>query len=211
MLLGVVMPEWWRGENPAGEPRGQLRRGLLTGVVDEIPTSELDQYGSRPLYFFSAAVSDVNLSLDDVHLTVEWSEFSDCHFRQRVKPITNEQGFAAQGSLANSPAIYRNCVFERVRFKRLGGFNLSRGWFEGCTFINCRWEGHFAHDASLVDCTFLGTMNGCVWFGDSDRGANLLRRNDFTDVRFTDNVGWRHSFPVEQQLWPAGYIPRTDD
>ena len=211
MLLGVVMPEWWRGEKPADEPRGQLRRGILTGVVDEIPSSDLDQYGSRPLYFFSAEVSDVNLSLDDVHLSVEWSEFSDCYFGQRVKPIINDQGFSAQGSFANSPAMYRNCTFERVRFKRLGGFNLSRGWFEGCSFINCRWEGHFAQDASLVDCTFMGKMNGCVWFGNSDRGENFLRGNDFTNVQFTDNVGWRRSFPVEQQLWPTGYMPPADD
>lgn len=209
MLPAVGQPEWWRGEKPADAPRGQLSRGLVTGAVGAVPDGDLDQIGARPVYFFAAVASGTELWLNDVHLTVEWSEFNDCHFRQRVKPITNEQGFSAQGSFGNTPAIYRNCVFERVRFKRLGGFNLSRGWFEACTFVNCRWEGHFAHDASLVDCTFLGRMNGCVWFGESDRGPNVVRGNDFSQVQFTDNVGWRRSFPVKQQQWPTGYSPQS--
>ncbi len=150
------------------------------------------------------------MSLDDVLLSVEWSEFSDCHFRQRTRPITNEHGFSAQGSFANSPALYRECVFEGVRFKQLGGFNLSRGWFEGCTFLNCRWQGHFATDASLVECAFSGRMNGCVWCGGSREGPNVVRGNDFSAVRFTDNVAWRRSYPVEQQQWPEGYRPRPD-
>jgi hypothetical protein len=76
---------------------------------------------------------DTEQVLNEVSLAVEWSEFTDCHFRQRVKPIINDYGFSAQGSFANRPALYRNCVFERVRFKQLGGFNLTRGWYEGCT------------------------------------------------------------------------------
>ena len=175
-----------------------------------MPGDELDEFGSRPIYFFSAVVSGTELALDEVHLSAEWSEFNDCRFRQRVRPVTNEHGFSAQGSFANSPAIYRNCTFDRVRFKRLGGFNLSRGWFEGCTFVNCRWEGHFATDASLVDCTFVGKMHGCAWFGESVQGPNVNRGNDFSAVEFTDNVGWRHSFPVKDQHWPKGYRPRLD-
>lgn len=182
----------------------------MTGRVDAVPVGELDQHGSRRIYFFAAAASNTDLSLNDVHLSVEWSEFDACHFRQSVKPITNSHGFAAQGSLGNSPAVYRNCVFERVRFKQLGGFNLGRGWFENCHFINCRWEGHFATNAYLVDCTFAGKMNGCAWFGESNQELNEVRNNDFSAVQFTDNVGWRRSFPVSQQIWPAGYKPQVD-
>jgi hypothetical protein len=153
---------------------------------------------------------DTELVLNEVSLAVEWSEFTDCHFRQRVKPIINDYGLSAQGSFANRPALYRNCVFERVRFKQLGGFNLTRGWYEGCTFLNCRWEGHFAMQACLVDCTFIGRMNGCVWFGASDHGANVVRNNDFSQVQFTDNVAWRRSFPLGDQQWPDGFAARVD-
>jgi hypothetical protein len=53
-------------------------------------------------------------------------------------------------------------------------------------------------------------MNGCVWFGESKLGPNVIRGNDFTRVRFTDNVGWRRSYPVGEQQWPPGFHPRTD-
>ena len=211
MLLGVSRPDWWRGETPSGAPRGVPGPGLVSGAVEELPWVEIDPVsGLRRRYFFSAAVSDTFLCLDNVGLTVEWSEFTNVHFRQKNRPITNELGLSAQGSFGNSPAYYRNCVFEGVRFKQLGGFTLSRGWFEGCKFINCRWEGHFAMSASLVDCSFSGRMNGCAWFGDSERGPNIHRGNDYSAVQFTDNVAWRYSFPVADQKWPEGYVPLLD-
>ena len=37
------------------------------------------------------------------------------------------------------------------------------------------------------------------------------RDNDFTGVRFTDNVGWRFGFPLADQRFPDGYVPRVDD
>jgi len=64
--------------------------------------------------------------------------------------------------------------------------------------------------ASLVGCTFAGRMNACAWFGGSERGPNVHRGNDFSAVQFTDNVGWRSSFPVHDQRWPEGYVPRAD-
>ena len=69
---------------------------------------------------------------------------------------------------------------------------------------------------SLVNCTFGGGMNGCVWFGDSDQGRsgvpsrNVLRDNDFSLVQFGDNVGWRRSFPLQDQRWSDGYTPHVD-
>jgi hypothetical protein len=209
MLPAVSKPEWWRGEKPAKAPtHDPWPTRMLTGDLDAIPEREVDPQGLRSWYFFRASVTDAELWLNDVHLAVEWSEFTNCHFRQRVKPITNEHGFSAQGSFANRQALYRNCVFERVRFKILAGFSMSQGWFEDCTFLNCRWEGHLAHDASVVSSTFIGRMNGCVWFGESDRGRNVIRGNDFTQVQFTENVGWRRDYPVNSQRWPAGFHPR---
>lgn len=212
MLRTVGEPEWWRGERPAEAPRrAPLSANVLTGDISAIPETERDAQGLRTLFFFKATVAHTEVWLNDVRLVVEWSEFIDCHFRQRVKPTANEHGFSAQGSFANRQALYRNCVFERIRFKRLGGFNLSRGWYENCTFLNCRWEGHLAHDASIVDCTFVGRMNGCVWFGESGDRPNVLRGNDFTQVQFTDNVGWRGSYPVSQQQWPPEFQPHRGD
>jgi hypothetical protein len=98
-----------------------------------------------------------------------------------------------------------------VRFKQLGGFKLSSGWFENCQFIDCQWDGHFAMEASLVDCTFSGRMNGCAWSGRSDGAPNYISGNDFTDVLFTDNVAWRNSFPMGDQRWPEGFGPVVDD
>lgn len=151
------------------------------------------------------------MRLDDVALAVEWSEFHGWHLRQRVRPVLNARGFAAQGSFGNSPAVYRDCTFERIRFKGLGGFSMGRGWFENCVFVNCRWEGHFAHNAGLVSNRFIGRMNGCVWFGHSASGdRNIIRGNDFTQTEFTSNVGWRSDFPVPDQHWPTAYAPLID-
>lgn len=212
-------PEWWRGAKPPDDVPSQWlssRDECITGShLGMLETPEPDSTGLRRLTFFRARVRGVELSLNDAHLTVAWSEFEQCHFRQRVRPVTNGQGFAAQGSLGAGPASYRGCTFERVRFKGMGGFSLGRARFEDCTFVNCRWEGHFAHDADLVDCTFIGRMNGCVWFGhgrdhDGSRRANVLRGNDFRQTDFTDNVGWRSDFPIREQSWPVGFTPHVD-
>lgn len=216
----TAQPTWWRGEPRAESPRGEIGpAGVMTGRHSgfDLPPVD-DRDGLRDLYLFRATVTDAELSLDDVHLRVEWSELEGCRFRQRVRPVTNEQGFAAQGTLGIGASVYRNCTFERVRFKLLGGFSLGAAMFEGCTFLNCRWEGHFAHDAYLVDNRFVGRMDGCVWFGRGDddgtrrMGApNLIRGNDFTETRFTTNVAWRSDFPLQDQRWPDGFVPVVDD
>jgi hypothetical protein len=106
-------PTWWRGESPALAPRGHVGVcDVVTGRRSAITIPPVDhRTGLRDLYVFDAQVSEADLSLDDIHLSVEWSEFEDCHFRQRVRPALNEHGIAAQGSFANSPAVYRNCTF----------------------------------------------------------------------------------------------------
>lgn len=212
-------PDWWRGQQPPNDPPTEWTssdREYITGrQTDTLAVPEPGSTGLRRLTFFRAEVREQELWLNDAHLTVSWSEFVDCHFRQRVRPVTNEHGLAAQGSWGSGPSVYRGCTFERIRFKTLGGFTMSRARFEDCTFVNCRWEGHFAHDADLVSCVFKGPMNGCVWFGhgrdaDGTERANVLRANDFTQTHFTDNVGWRRGFPIADQAWPVDFTPRVD-
>ncbi|MFI7068583.1 hypothetical protein ACIBL3_46880 [Kribbella sp. NPDC050124] len=209
-------PEWWRGQSPPRVAQDPASTGRsVSGSVTTIDLDAITPGGSglRRLYLVRATVSDVQLWLNDVSLLVQWSAFENCHFRQRVRPVLNQYGFAAQGSFANRPAVYRGCTFERVRFKTLGGFNTGAGRFENCTFVNCRWEGHFAYDADLIDCRFVGRMNGCVW-GGTDRDSqrrNVITGNDFTEVKFTDNVGWRHDFPIADQVWPENFVPRVAD
>src|ERR1700754_5120105 len=103
-------PAWWRGEKPTEAPR--VDAGVITGDVSAITYPSANPLtGQASLYFFRAALRNTELSLDDVHLVVEWSEFHECRFRQFVKPILNELGFAAQGTFGSSPAIYRGCTF----------------------------------------------------------------------------------------------------
>jgi len=187
-----------------------------TGELSVVPLPPPRAPGDlRPLHFFKAHVSGASIEMNELHLFTEWSTFEDCHFTQRLKPILNEFGTAAQGSLGNRPTLYRNCTFERVRFKLMGGFSMGHALFENCTFLKCRWEGNFAYDAWLVNNRFVGKMNGCVWFGRGGQGPdgdlNLIRGNDFTETQFTPNVGWRDDFPIRDQLWPEDYTPRVRD
>lgn len=208
------VPAWWRGLIPPTEHEGY--RPVYTGFVgslgpDQVPAA--DPNGLVPLHFFRAHAVGLDVSLTRVHLLARWSEFDGCRFHQRVRPVLNDQGVAAQGGFGAGPSIYRGCSFERVRFKALGGFTLGQGRFEDCTFVDCRWEGHFAHDADLVACRFIGRMNGCVWFGagrdrDGRPRRNVIEGNDFTRAILTDNVGWRASFPFGSQAFPPGYLPR---
>ena len=128
--------------------------------------------------------------------------------------MTTRAGFAAQGSLGNSPALYSGCTFERIRFKTLGGFSLGRARFEDCTFLNCRWEGHLAQHADLVGNRFIGPMSGCVRLGNDQAGdgagPTTIQGNDFSETRFTPNVAWRSRFPLDAQRWPAGFVPVID-
>lgn len=201
-------PTWWRG----GTPTASGRPADASPAISEISLPSLDDgIGLRRLDLVDVRVVGAEFSLTDIRLAVHWAEFEDCRFTQRVKPVLNDHGIAAQGSFAVSPASYRNCRFERVRFKLLGGFKMGRATFENCTFWNCRWEGHFAHDAWLLNNRFIGKMNGCVWFGTGDDGANVITGNDFTQTVFTTNVGFRSDYPVTDQRWPAGYQPLIDD
>lgn len=203
---------WWRGSEPARHPRGEDLEYVLTGPHTEIILPPVQEgIGLRRLHAFDARVVGAHVALTDLQLTVEWSQFTDCRFTQTLRPVLNRYGIAAQGSLAISPSIYRGCTFERVRFKTLDGFILGHATYQDCTFVNCRWEGHFANDAWLVDNRFLGTMNGCVWYGRGHSAPNLIEGNDFTGTRFTTNVSFRGDFPIESQRWPAGYQPLVDD
>lgn len=185
---------------------------MLTGEVhaEDLAAAPVTNSGLRGVRLFRARLVREDLDLTDLHLHVRWSELEDCRISQRVRPVLNEHGMAAQGSLGAAPSVYRRCTFTRVRFKTAGGFSLGQARFEECRFESCRWEGAFAHAADLLDCTFTGRMNGCVWFGEDRRTGrrNEVRGNDFSGVDFTGNVGWRADFPFAEQAWPEGYLRR---
>lgn len=205
-----VRPSWWRGGEPAEPPPGAAT--VLRGDVDELDLAAFERTADLGLAYVSlreARLRGLSLCLDDTKLSVWWSELEDCTFTQRARPVANAQGYTAQGSFGAAPSLYRGCRFERVRFRTTTGFSMGAATFEDCEFVHCRWEGSRAWSADLVDCRFTGKMDGAVWFGTDRRTgrANVVRGNDFTGVTFTDNIGWRHDFPVADQVWPDGYVP----
>ncbi|GAA1479437.1 hypothetical protein GCM10009623_38830 [Nocardioides aestuarii] len=168
---------------------------------------ELDLRGVR--------ARDETIALDWRHLLVVGASFDGCTFSQRRSgPVLTTGGVAAQGSLGatGGPSVYRRCRFVGVRFKTLGGFSLGAARFEDCAFERCRWNGHFHHDADLVDCTFAGPMDGCVWQGRSPSGRrNAVTGNDFTGAVIGENVGWRSGLDLDAQRWPEDYTPVLGD
>lgn len=165
-----------------------------------------------------AQAEGLTVSLDDLHFLASWLEFEDCTFTQRRSgPVLNASGAAAQGSLgwAGGPSVYRGCRFEGIRFKTLGGYRMDAATFEDCTFDRCRFNGHFHTTADLIGCSFVGTMDGCVWYGMSaeHQGGrrNVVRGNDFTGATITSNVAWRGRFDVGAQRWPEEFTPTVDD
>ncbi|WP_460938121.1 hypothetical protein [Phycicoccus ginsengisoli] len=164
-----------------------------------------------------ARAQGLTIALDDRQLLVSWSEFDDCTFTQRLGGrVLNASGEAAQGTFGwtNGPSLYRRCRFVGVRFKALGGFGMGAATFEDCVFDRCRFNGHFADTADLVDCRFLGRIDGCAWYGsgpESEGGRrNDIRGNDFTEAHITANVGWRGGFDLGAQRWPQGFVPTVD-
>jgi hypothetical protein len=161
---------------------------------------------------YESHATGVEFDLDEAHLSVAWSEFDRCTFRQRRR--TSYEGVWPQGSLAVRPSTYRRCVFRGVRFRILGGFSVGQARFEDCSFQACRFNGLFSHCADFVRCTFEGTLSGAVFFGVAPTGqpcagkVNDFVDNDFRNVRIT-NVGWRSGIEVAQQQWPTGYVPDT--
>lgn len=211
-------PRWWRDSDPRDARSWEVFPRRLTGRVtgEDLDAVEVTKgIGLRPVVLVEAHLEGVVLDLSEVELTVGWSRFDDCRFAQRVRPVLNEHGIAAQGSLASGPSLYRGCTFERVRFKWLGGFTTGRSRFEGCRFVSCRWEGHFDYESDYLGCTFTGRINGCAWGGAQGAGPDAGRRNeivgnDFSGAVITDDVGWRFGYPVGDQVWPEGFVPRLD-
>ena len=191
----------------------------LRGEVaqDDIPTFVDRPSDLQGLVIEQAHARGLTIALDDRHFLACWSEFDDCTFSQRRSgPVLNESGTAAQGSMgwARGPSIYRSCRFVGVRFKTLGGFSMSAATFEDCLFDRCRFNGHFHSTADLVNCRFVGTIDGCAWYGTAPEHAggrrNDIRGNDFTDAVITSNVGWRGDFDLDAQLWPESSPPGVD-
>ena len=189
----------------------------------EIAQDDIPDWSVRPsdlegLVIAQGHARGLTIALDDRHLLACWSEFDDCTFTQRRSgPVLNESGTAAQGALgwARGPSVYRRCRFVGVRFKGLGGFSMGAATFEDCLFDRCRFNGHFAYDADLINCRFLGKIDGCVWYGSDPEHPggrrNDIRGNDFTGAVITPNVAWRGDFDLDAQRWPEGYTPAIDE
>ncbi|SEE21261.1 hypothetical protein [Jiangella alba] len=212
-------PDWWRGTRPSRlpvHPGAIHRRGRLS--QQSFPTFSQRPADLQALVVTEAYAEGLTISLDDLHFVASWSEFVDCTFTQRRSgPVLNASGAAAQGTLgwAGGPSVYRGCRFEGIRFKRLGGYSMDAATFEGCTFDRCRFNGHHHTTADLIDCRFVGTMDGCTWYGTSAEPVggrrNVIRGNDFTAATITPNVAWRGNFDVESQRWPGDFTPTVDD
>jgi hypothetical protein len=141
----VGTQDWWRNQEPPdavpdgwGWDHGAWISGTHIGTLPEPGPA---QGGLIARLFFRARISDVDLVLNDVQLAAAWSQFDRCLFRQRVRPVLNEYGVAAQGSFGNRPTLYRDCTFERVRFKQLGGFSMHSARFERCTLSTVAGRG----------------------------------------------------------------------
>jgi hypothetical protein len=208
----LTVPEWWRDRHPDAEP---------VDLVDEPITGEL-AYGHCPppakgphdvlgrLTFYRAALTGAEVLLDEVGISVLWSSFHNCTFRQHNRPLVD--GLASQGSFGNRPSLYRGCRFVGVRWALPGKFSTGEARFEDCVFEHCHWGAHFARDADFVRCTFIGPMKTGAFSGVSPRTGrrNEIIGNDFTATDFRGAIGWRDDFPIDMQRWPAGYVPIPD-
>lgn len=211
-------PAWWRETRPVPVPvypgSIHLRGEISQEDIPDFPDRPSDLQG---LVIEQGHAQGLTIALDDRHLLACWSEFDDCTFTQRRSGhVLNASGAAAQGTLgwAHGPSVYRRCRFVGVRFKILGGFSMGAAIFEDCVFDRCRFNGHFAYTADLINCRFLGKIDGCTWYGtapEHDGGRpNDIRGNDFTEAVITPNVGWRGQFDLDRQLWPEGFVPTVD-
>jgi uncharacterized protein YjbI with pentapeptide repeats len=204
--------------------RGRGRRdrrnwGPDTTVVrGQLPPGKFDFSGPpgrhvwlRGYAFDEVKANGTEFDLDEVHLFILWSEFVNCVFRQRAKPLGDPR---PQGDLGWRPTTFRGCTFERVQFRIRGGFDVGQARFEDCLFRHCRFHEHFSHCADYVNCTFEGTISMAVFFGrdtgDWCRGKrNEFRGNDFRKAKL-QSVDFRKGIRVDEQLWPEGYQPIVD-
>ncbi len=154
-------PAWWRDATP--KKRVLSTDGVLSGPVSEFDAARLHPGTYQrlvPLAFERAEAGELTIPLDEVHLTVVWSEFNRCTFTQGSRRLMAD-GTAAQGFFGHphGPSLYRDCTFSRVQFGGLGRFRLWVATFENCIFDRCTW-GSKEYDADFLGCTFVGKMHG---------------------------------------------------
>ena len=73
---------------------------------------------------------------------------------------------------------------------------------EDCVFDRCRRKGFIHHQADLINCRFIGKMNGCIWNGTSPvhrRGRrNLIHGNDFSKAIIAPDPAWRSGLQLRR-------------
>jgi len=110
--------------------------------------------------------------------------------------------------------VYRECVFEGVRFRVRAGFLVGAARFERCTFIRCDFGEHRSFCADYLDCSFVGPVKGAVFYGQAPEGnhydgkRNMFEGNDFTEA-VLHNVGFRGGIDATLQRWSAGFDPTS--
>ncbi len=190
-----------RGEVPAG-PFEFRRREVRPGAFAPLASYAFDE----------ARAVGVELDLSLVSLTVQRSVFEGCRFVQGRRPASD--GTWAQGNLGRRPTVYRNCTFDRVRFRIRGGFSTGDAVFEDCEFRRCSFREFFAHGTTFVRCRFEGPIDNAVFYGtvpaEMPRAGEVNRYvdNDFTGA-VLGSVSLRGGIDAGQQRWPAGVDPAS--
>lgn len=179
---------------------------IVSGEVTSLDVS-LAPLGPPPLLlrsigFRKAVVEGVELSLDEVHLSVLDSSFVGCTFTQRSRRL-HRDGSEPQGSFGNRPgSTYRGCVFRGVRLRTLAGFSVGHARFEDCIFERCRFNGTLSHNADFVRCMFIGPVKGAVFSGTclDTNSSNEFIDNDFTAATL-ENVDFRAGIDMARQTF----------
>ncbi|HEY7071700.1 MAG TPA: hypothetical protein VH479_16355 [Acidimicrobiales bacterium] len=206
-VLGRRRPrtEFWSGTTVVGGP---VAPGPFEFRRNEVSPGRL---APKAVYAFDGVVADgAQFDLTDVVLTIQRSAFSACRFVQKRRRASD--GTGGSGSLARHASVYRECVFEGVRFRVRGGFSVGAARFERCTFIRCDFGEHFSFCADHIDCTFVGPVKRAVFYGQAPEGhhcdgkRNVFEGNDFTEAVLHD-VGFRGGIDATLQRWREGFDP----
>lgn len=213
----LAPPDWWRGQIPKAEKVWVPETVVISGQTNgfDPAVAPLTTVSLREVRFDRAHVVGADIPLDELGLSVMWSEFEDCTIHQRSRRLHSE-GAEPQGSLGHRPSVYRRCLFRGVRFRLRAGFSVGEARFENCVFDRCRFEEHFSFCADYVECRFIGKIRTAVFYGRAPVGVrcdgrtNEIRGNDFTEAIISDNVGWRRDIDVDAQQWPRNYKPVSD-
>jgi hypothetical protein len=153
-------------------------------------------------------------NLDAVHLSARASDFTSCMFRQtpsvtktNIKRHNHSLGGGTLGWRDRS--TYRACTFDHVDFGlRGGGFTPGEVSFADCTFQHCAFRHFQPFRADFINCTFVGTMNSAMFWGENPDRKSGPRHNTFAGNDFRHailrRVHFRRGIDLSTCLLPEG-------